>query len=145
MCEDKIVMKKHFVVFYSPGTFVHEESSIEIEKWDVEQAMKMADSITERNAATPFGFYFTTWGRSVDDLDSKEIDHSPMYYLGGKIETLEEIEARNDPDEQILIANMKSGDYKKVIVNTNSWKSTLPFREKDILVDYTPPKKAKAT
>ena len=105
----------------------------------------MADDVVERYSATPYGFQFITRGRGPDDLDSKEIDRSPMYYLGGKIETLEEVEARNDPKEDILRSNMRANGWNKIIVNDNSWRTTQPFQEErgDVILDYTPPERKK--
>jgi len=138
----KIVMKKHFVTFLSPGTFFNEQSSKEVKKWDVVKAVKMADTVLERHGATPYAFYFSTQGRGAKDLNSKEIDRSPTYFLGGKIETLEEVEARNAPDEKILRSNMRGNNYHKIIINNNSWKITVPFNEDegDVLLDYIPPR-----
>jgi len=84
-------MKKPFVTFLSPGTFVHEETTREIESWNTDKAIEMARGIQERHGATPFGFYFTTRTRGENDLDSKVSDRSKMFYLGGKVETLEEV------------------------------------------------------
>lgn len=132
-------IRKHFVTFYSPGTFMAEDNTVEIASWDVPTAIIMAGSIKQRYNATPYGFRFSTRERGPDDLDSKVTERSSgTYYLGGKIETLAEIEARNDPNDAILIQNMKSNGYDKVIVNTNSWKWTQPFTDKDVLLEYTP-------
>lgn len=145
MTKKKIVMKRHYVTFFSPGTFFAEHTTKRINKWDVKKAMEMADSITERYGATPYGFQFTTRGRGPRDLDSSEIARSPMYYLGGRIETLSEVEARNDPKEEILRSNMRANRWDKIIINDNSWRMTQPFEEgKDILLDYTPPERKKA-
>lgn len=127
-------MEKHFVTFYSPGTFVPEETTKPIESWDVPTAIRMSKGITERHSAVPFGFRFTTRGRTEEDLDSKVVARSPMYYLGGKIETLADVEARNDPSETILRQNMEFNKIERVIVNTNSWKHTAEFHEGDILL-----------
>lgn len=133
-------MRKHFVTFLSPGTFVSESTTREIASCDPDLAAAMAREIKERYGATPYGFYFTTRERGPDDFDSKEVDRSPgIYYLGGKLETLAEIEARNDPNDHILIANMKNNGYDQVIINTNSWKFTGPFTpDKDVLLNYDP-------
>lgn len=90
-------MTKHFVKFYSPGTFVAETSLQPVDSWDVVVARGMAAKITERHGATPYGFQFITRERGPDDLDSKQVDQSPMYYLGGNVRTVEEVEAANDP------------------------------------------------
>jgi len=136
-------MKKHYVTFYSPGTFLSESTTKEIDSWDVEKAKEMANNILERHGATPFGFRFTTRERGEEDFDSKETKASPMYYLGGKIETLSEIEARNSPDEDILRSNMRINGWDKIIVNTNSWMFTAPLEEGDVVLDYEPPKRNK--
>lgn len=129
-------MKKHFVVFYSPGTFFAESTTKEIDAWDVNQAKEMARVIKERHGATPYGFQFITRGRTDEDLDSKVIDRSPMYYLGGKVETYEEVVARNDPKEEILRSNMKCNGYDRIITNTNSWKITQPLGDNDIVLQW---------
>lgn len=131
-------MQKHFVTFYSPGTFVSEETTKDIDAWDAKVAAKMARKISERYNAKPFGFRFTTRGRGSADLDSKVIKTSPMYWLGGKIATLAEVEARNDPSEEIVRANMRCNGIKRIIVNTNSWKHTAAFGDDDVLLDWRP-------
>jgi hypothetical protein len=130
------MMKKHFVVFLSPGTFVHETSEKPIASWDVEEAKKMARGIKERHGATPFGFYFITRSRGSEDLDSKITDESNMYYLGGKVETLAEVKARATKDDSILISNMECNHYDRIITNTNSWKVTQPLNSKDVVLDW---------
>lgn len=102
--------------------------------------IEMANSISERYGATPYGFSFITRERKDEDLDSKIIKQSGIYYLGGKILTLKDIENRNNPNDRILISNMKSNKIKKVIENTDSYKITLPFYDEDTLLEYIPPK-----
>ncbi len=131
-------MKAHFVTFLSPGTFVHEETTNPIDSWDVAKAKKMARTITERHGATPFAFYFSTRKRGVRDLDSKEVVHSGRYYLGGVIETLEEVEARQDPKEDILRCNMRANKWHRIIINKNSWRVTQPFEDDDVLLEWEP-------
>lgn len=139
-------IQKHFVTFYSPGTFVAEETSKPIASWDVEQAMEMAHDVVERYGATPYGFRFTTRSRGDADLDSKQSAKSPFYHLGGRIETLAEIEARNDPKERVLLSNMESNGYDRVVVNDNSWRSTHPLEKDDVVLDWKPrPKRKTAT
>ncbi len=132
------IIKKHFVVFYSPGTFVAETTEKPIEAWDTEIAIQMARSIKERHRATPYGFQFITRERGPEDLDSHESSRSPTYYLGGKVETLAEIKARNDPRESILISNMECNHWDRVVTNNNSWQWTQPLRDGDVVLDFTP-------
>jgi hypothetical protein len=136
-------MKKHFVTFYSPGTFVDEETTKEVKSWDVKLAKKMAYDITERYNALPFGFMFFTKEGGGKNWNPKTVKTSPLYYLGGKVETLEQVRARATKDDEILISNMECNKIKKVITNNNSYKTTRPFREgKDIILDWVPKKEA---
>jgi hypothetical protein len=129
-------IEKHFIRFFSPGTFMAETSELPIEKWDTNLAMKIARTVKERYGAVPYGFVFFTKARSDKDLDSKEVKTSNMYFLGGKVETLEEVEKRNDPKEEILRSNMRCNKYDKIIINTNSWKWTQPLGKKDVVLDF---------
>lgn len=131
-------MKKHFVEFYSPGTFVTENSVLPIDSWDVPTACEMAHSVKERYGATPFGFRFITRARGDGDLDSKRVDSSNLYYLGGEVFTLEQIEARNDPSDAILISNMKGNRIARVLVNTNSYRFTSGLEDSDVVLNWTP-------
>ncbi len=74
-------MKKHFVTFLSPGTFVHEETTNPIDSWDVEKACNMAHKIVERHASRPFAFQFSTRERKDDELDSRVVKESGRYFL----------------------------------------------------------------
>lgn len=127
-------MKKHFVTFYSPGTFVNEETTKPIKKWDVEKAKEMSLAIKERYSAIPFGFAFSTRERKPDELDSHVIKRSKMYFLGGKVETLKEVKARRTKKDDILISNMEGNGWDRIITNTNSWKVVLPFERGDTIV-----------
>lgn len=95
-----MIVEKHFVTFYSPGTFVAETTVKEIDSWDAAEAVKLADEITERHGATPYGFRFSTRTRNENDFDSKETSRTNLYYLGGRIETVQDVESRNDPNEK---------------------------------------------
>lgn len=138
-----MTVQQHFVTFYSPGTFVAEQSTKPIDSWDVEAAMKMAHGIEERYGAVPYGFRFSTRTRGDGDLDSAESAKSPFYHLGGKVETLAEVEARNDPKEKILRLNMHSNGYDKIVVNDNSWRSVHPLGKTDVVLDWKPKKSRK--
>lgn len=130
-------MEKHFVKFLSPGTFFTEETVKPIDSWNVDKAVEMARTIEERYGAKPYGFQFITRCRTELDLDSQITEQSPIYYLGGRVETLEEVEARNDPTEKILRANMRGNGYKRIIVNDNSWRWTAPLEADDVVLDVT--------
>jgi hypothetical protein len=127
-------MQQHFVTFYSPGTFVAEETTKPIDSWSVDDAVAMAALITERYNAKPYGFRFTTRGREAGDLDSKQIAASPMHYIGGKIETIEEVFLRNDPSESILRSNMECNGYKRIWTSTQGWRWTQPLQDDDVVL-----------
>jgi len=132
------MVQQHYVIFHSPGTFVAEETRKPVDSWDVDVAVAMARGIKERHRATPYGFCFVTRGRENDELDSREIARSPTYFLGGRVETIEEVEARNDPKESILRGNMRGNGYDRIVVNDNSWRWTQPLRPNDFVLDFTP-------
>lgn len=127
-------VKAHFVTFYSPGTFVAETTTRPVERWSPELATEMMVSIQERHGAVPYGFRFATRTRGPDDLDSKESARSPMYYVGGVVETLAEVEARNDPKEEILRSNMRCNGYERIWTTTKGWRWTQPLRADDIVL-----------
>jgi len=128
-------MEKHFVTFLSPGSFVSEETTKPIESWNIDTAIEMSKNIKERYGALPYGFRFSTRAREDYELDSKETERSGMYYLGGEVLTLEEVKAKNDPDDRILISNMECNKWDRIIVNTNSYKTTQPLGPKDIVLE----------
>jgi hypothetical protein len=130
-------MKKHFVVFYSPGTFVSEETEKPIDSWDVDRAVAIAKQIRERYDARPYGFRFFTRTRGAKDLDSKVSAKSGLYWLGGVVETLAQVKARATEQDRILVSNMEGNGYKQIVTNTNSWKWTLPLEDGDVVLDVT--------
>lgn len=126
-------MQKHYVIFYSPGSFVSESTSKEIDAWSVDLAVRMAKDIKERHGATPYGFSFKT--RESDGWSPKTVKESGMYYLGGKLLRL--IDIPDTKENSILRDNMRFNNYDYVIENTNSWKITLPFyKDKDTLLGW---------
>jgi len=131
-------MKKHFVVFFSPGTFLAEQSEKPIDAWDVKTALAMVLSIKERHGATPYAFQFITRERTEAELDSRTTKHSGFYFLGGKILTVKDLEKRADPKDSILISNMKFNRWKRVVENRNSWKWVQPLEKGDKVLDFTP-------
>lgn len=108
------MIEQHFVTFYSPGTFVAEETRKPIESWDVAQAVAMAGEIQERNGATPYGFQFTTRGRGEHELDSHQ----------------------TAPKDAILRSNMRANGWDKVVRNSNSWTWEQPLRDGDVVLEY---------
>ena len=124
----------HFVTFYSPGTFVAETTTKPIQSWDVDLAVAMATDIHERHGARPYGFRFSTRARTAEELDSKEVASSGMHYIGGKVETLAEIEHRGLPNERILLDNMRCNGWDRVWTATQGWRWTQPLRPDDVVI-----------
>jgi hypothetical protein len=138
-------MQRHFVEFLSPGTFVSETTEKPIDSWNVDVAVRMAADICERYNARPYGFRFITRGRKDDELDSRVLDRSGIYYLGGVVRTADEVLAGTDPDERILRSNVESNGFKRIIVNDNSWRFTTALRDDDVVLDVTlPPHKSES-
>ena len=127
-------MKAHFVTFYSPGTFVHEETTKPIDKWDVDMAVKMAAKVTERYDSRPFGFQFSTRERKAKEVDSRVTTRSSMYYLGGTVETLAEVKARATKDDRILVQNMEGNGWDRVVTTNTPWRCIQPLLKGDIVL-----------
>jgi len=130
------MLEQHFVTFLSPGTFVNEETTKPIESWNVNEAATMARDIVERYNATPFAFQFSTRRRNDDELDSKTVATSGRYFLGGTILTLEQVKARNNPKDRVLISNMECNGWDRIVENGNSWKSVSPLGPDDTVLEF---------
>ena len=130
-------MKKHFVTFYSPGTFVSETTRKPIASWDVKKAVQMSKTLHERYGAKPYGFQFSTRTRGSKALDSKVSKTSGMYFLGGKIRTLAEVRRDNKKDEKILLSNMECNKYERIVENNDptNWNWSLPLETGDVVLE----------
>ncbi len=137
-------MRKHYVTFYSPGTLFSESTTKPIGKRDTREAVAMAEQIVERYGAKPYGFRFET--RIVKDpvpdgeggtleVQPKTIDESGTYFLGGTLETLDDLERRAEPRDEICRSNMRRNGYPIVCSVVNGYKSTHPFTDDDFVVD----------
>lgn len=122
-------MIAHTVTFYSPGTFLLETSTLEIQEWDVDQALRLSFNVIERHGARPFSFRFNT------EEDGKPVVSSPLYYIGGRVRTLADVEADNLPNEEVLRWNMKNNGIARVIETNTSYKHTSELKDDDIVLD----------
>ena len=66
-----------------------------------------------------------------EKLKGEEKNPSGKYYPGGTVYTLEEIEARNNPDDRNLISLMKAEKCKVIQTRLGNWQ---PFYNEDRLV-----------
>ena len=126
-------MKKRYVTFYSPGTFVAEQTTKCVASWDVDKAVEMMSGIEERYGAKPYGFQFYTMKRATNDMNPHEIERSGMYYVGCRIQTLADVEAEGS-STRILAQNMRSNKWDSVVTTKEGWKWTQPLREKDVML-----------
>lgn len=59
---------------------------------------------------------------------------------------MEQVKARKDPKDSILISNMECNHIEKIIENKNSWLFTGALEKDDVVLDmsnYRKPKKVK--
>jgi hypothetical protein len=131
---DVMVAGQHFVTFFSPGTFVAEHTTKPVDEWDVPTAQRMAAEVKERHGAVPYAFQFTTRERGEADLDSHETGRSGMYYIGGRILTIEEVRAAADPADRILLRNMECNGWDRVWQTTTGWAWTQPLKDGDVVL-----------
>jgi len=127
-------MKKDYVTFYSPGTMVAETTRREIPSWNVAKVLKILPDIEERHGARPYGFRFTTMKRGLRDFSPRQVAQSNMYYVNCKVETLEEIEKRRDPKEAILLQNMKTNGWDKMVTTKSGWAWSHQLQDGDIVL-----------
>jgi len=125
-------MKKHFVTFYSPGTFVAETTTKPIDTWDPCLAQDMARTIVERYGAKPYGFRFTTRERGPEDLDSMVTDASGMFFLGGEVKTVDDL--KGDPANDTLISYMKCNNWLRVFMSDAPWRWCQPLEDGDVVL-----------
>ena len=124
-------MEKHFVEFFSPGSFVAEITEKPIDSWAVDKAVAMSTKITERYGAKPYAFRFITKSRSDEDLDSKVTKISGMYYINCKIQTIRDLDPVND---SILISNMRCNKWDRIVTSTKGYRWTQPLRAGDVVL-----------
>lgn len=126
-------MKKRFVTFYSPGTFVAEQTTKCVASWNIEKAVALLSGIEERYGARPYGFQFYTMKRGLRDFEPKETERSPMYYVNCRVQTLEDIEAEGRP-ASMLAQNMRTNGWDQVVTTKEGWSWSQPLREGDIVL-----------
>ena len=62
---------------------------------------------------------------------------SPFYYLGGKVETAEEVFARATEADKILVSNIKINKFKRLITNTNCGRITRDLDDGDVVLEWS--------
>ena len=93
--------------------------------------------------AKPFAFSFET--RIVADpvpdgeggelrVEPKTVKESGRHFIGGTVETLAEVQARNLQNENTLRSNMEGNGWNAIVTTINGYKSTQPFTGTDVMV-----------
>ena len=127
-------MKKDFVTFYSPGTFVAEMTTRQVPSWNIPKALKLMEDVKERHGAVPYGFRFTTKKRGLRDFEPKEIARSGMYYVNCRVQTLSELEKRCEPSESTLLENMRRNGWDTIVTSKTGWAWSQPLRKDDVVL-----------
>ena len=131
----QLAVSQHFVTFLTPGALVSNPSTRPIDRWDVTLAVNACKEMACRtNRMPPYAFFFTTRGRTTDELDSRETARSGRYFIHGRIETLQEVEDRADPGDNILLDNMRVNRWTKVVRNFPGYPWTTPLQEGDVVL-----------
>lgn len=129
----------HYVEFISPGTLFSETSLKPIPYWDTAAACEMANGITERHGAKPYGFRFLTRIEADDvpdgqggmlKVEPKTTKTGPIHYLGGRVILFDEV----PESEGILRSNMRCNRHPVIIENTNSYRFTTFFGPENVIV-----------
>lgn len=132
--------KKHYVVFWCPGTLFAEDVTKPIDAWDTAEAMKLARKVA-KGFRRPYAFDFITRVESdkpieVDGVklraEPKQVATSCRHFIEGTVRTFDQVVAANNPREGILRSNMEGNRYALVVDMVGS---TQPFDEDDCIVD----------
>ena len=122
------------VTFYTPGSFMPNESTKEVPGLDTEQIAAMAP----KNAYSFIVQEFSEKTTTVDgeDFSKKEAVGEPQrFYLGGDLYTVDELKEKfaGDHSKETLIANFEGNDWPKAILcRTGNWQ---PFYDDDVLLE----------
>lgn len=132
---------KHYVTFYSPGSFMPETDTVEFPSIDLKAIAAKAKTLSQRYGAKPFGFRVET--KEYEEIITKDDKvfrtktettySSGIYFLTGRVLTLNDV-----PDTQenrILRSNME-GNKKVCVENTNSYRHTSFFNQEDKIIDW---------
>lgn len=123
------MLTKNFVQFFWPGFIFSEEETVPIKSWYINEALKI---IKNKNMKSIYGFRFLTRGREDDELDSRIIKQSGMYFLKGHVKSLKDIEDERNLKNRTLIGNMKCNGWTHAIIIDGM---AYPFEEGDELLD----------
>lgn len=131
--------KYYLVTYFSPGTFFAESSSKEFAEIDLKKIATAAKKVKERHGATPWGFEIVEMRRPVEKGEF-EVVPKTVRQIGGRYHLTGELKRYDDIPEtektHILRSNMWGNDWPIIVENRNSWLSTQPFEQEDVIVDW---------
>lgn len=128
-------VERHFVTFYSPGTFCAETTTQEIHAWDTVEALSRAKSVEERYGARPYAFRFSTRAREDHELDSKVVAESGYYFFGCNVLTVADVKAKYDRDYSALVSNMECNGWDRVASPREGWRWHQPVTADDVVLE----------
>lgn len=105
-------MLKHFVIFVISAKFGTTLVEREIDSWDP----KLACGLIKTLITYPLGFYFET--KHCLDIESNYFiteKTSLMFFINGIISSLQELQDRNNPEDSILISQLKQNNVENII------------------------------
>lgn len=122
------VKTQTYVEYQYPGIITQETSWAKIEQRD---AKKISDTIPE--GAIGFRFFDRTEVQEgKETLVGKPKNHSGWYYVGGREMTLADVK-KEMPDKTILIRNMESNGYSRIVFTRHN--QALPLEKNDVVLE----------
>ncbi|KQW72338.1 hypothetical protein [Ensifer sp. Root127] len=127
-------MSTKHIRFLFDASFKSTEYVVETSSWDVEAAAGIAHRLTLERGVQPYAFWF----------ESREPGHGPepkisgTYYLGGKLQTLDELRAENDPSAVIMIHHLEARGIERVVTTNCPCLASFPFRDGDHILEWEP-------
>lgn len=129
---DEYQISQHFVTFLYPSVPHAETVTRAISEWDTTAAVQMAKDIRPK----PYAFRFSTKARTAEELDSREVANSGLYFMGGIVETIDDM--RNNPEGRtILLRNMETNGYARVITTLGKPTWCQPLGDDDVVLDMS--------
>jgi hypothetical protein len=121
--------KWHFVRFYFANAITADITDVPTMP---AAGITVARLLAAQYSRAPYAFEFVTRSRGPDEMDSKETYLSPTYYLGGEAYTFEQIAARDDPNDRILLENMSCNKWNRVILTPKG--QIRPLNDDDVVL-----------
>ncbi len=122
-------VRQTYAKFWFPGILVSESIERQVDSRDIE-VLEVPDRA--------YGFYFYDVVEGSDEVltfTSDELNRSGMYFLGGTVRNLAEVE-RDFPDNHWLIGNMRDKEWPNVIQTyTSSILHCQPFLDGDVVLE----------